>query len=157
MKNETSNTSDIVIIVSAVLAATGLLGALLWMKSRSDNKKNIKNQKENLKQKENHRTESSPEIKMDVCKTVPSTPPMRGSYKTAEDLVSGISIDIIKEKSFSSPRDFLEQLISRSFPVIESYSWYEEIPETIEELEATLKKLGLFEIYSRVLVEKMKI
>lgn len=74
-------------------------------------------------------------------------------YESADLLLKDILYYFLSQGKFSNPEDLLEKTIRACGQKIDDYSWYEQLPKNIEELEDKIEEFEYTKIYGRELLK----
>lgn len=150
------------ILVAAIISLTviGLVGGLVSV-IKSNKRKNDRDKtlnKNNTPQTPNSTEETKKEseeiIDLSSVKTV-KVPEgiLEAEFETAEQLLKDTLHYLICNTKYSSPDELLEKVIRLCGQKIDDYSWYEELPKNIDELEEKIDEFGLFELHEYNLIK----
>lgn len=71
------------------------------------------------------------------------------SYETAEDLLRDVLYYFLTKELYTNPRDLLDSVNRACTIRIDDYSWYEQLPRTLEDLFDIIDKFEYSSLYKR--------
>ena len=140
------------ILVTASISVTvlglicGLVFAIKSVRKRDDREKTSKNNNPQTPDRE----------VIDLTSIAQANIPegiLEDEYESADTLLKDILYYFLSTKKFNNPDELLEKTIRACGTRIEDYSWYEQLPKNIEELEDKIEEFGYDRIYREGLLK----
>ena len=78
---------------------------------------------------------------------------LEDEYETADALLKDVLYYFLSTRKFNNPDELLEKTIRACGAKMEDFSWYEQLPKNIEELEDKIDELGYDRIYREGLLK----
>ena len=141
------------ILVTASISVTvvglicGLVYAIKSVRIKDDREKTSKN---------NNPANTKTKEEIDLTSISQDSIPngiLEDEYETAEALLKDVLYYYLSQSKFNNPDDLLEKTIRACGLKIGDYSWYDQLPKNIEELEDKIETFEYGVIYRRGLLE----
>lgn len=146
------------IVAGLVTLGTLVLVSVLKSNEKRDDRKKTSMEKSSHDTKENAKSTPQKEIIKSVAEDVINLPEgiIEQDYDSPKQLFKDVLFYLLQKSEYTDPGKLLEVAIRLCSKKIEDYSWYEEFPKNVLELEEFIDESGYHEVFQRSIANSIR-